>query len=55
MSWPVSVNGHRRTERETREARDQVESLVNDPSARMNGDEIDADSEQISSTDEAVA
>ena len=45
MSWPVSVNGHRPTEKETREARNQVESLVNDPSARKkNRDEIDADS-----------
>jgi hypothetical protein len=45
VSWPVSVNGYTPTEKETREARNQVESLVNDPSARKkNRDEIDADS-----------
>jgi hypothetical protein len=44
MSWPVSVNGHAPTEKERREARNQVESLVNDPSTRKkNRDEIDAD------------
>src|SRR3954452_4217717 len=44
MSWPVSVNGHKPTEKEKREARNQMESLVNDPSARKKKrEEIDED------------
>lgn len=34
MSWPVSVNGNRPTEKETSAARDHLESLVDDPDLR---------------------
>jgi len=45
VSWPVSVNGNRPTEKETSTARDHLESLVNDPHLRRkNRGEIDADS-----------
>ena len=45
LSWPVSVDGKTPTEKETTDARDQVESLVNDPDVRKkNRGEIDADS-----------
>jgi hypothetical protein len=45
MSWPVSVNGIPPTEKEMSNARDHMESLVNDPrTRRRNRGEIDADS-----------
>ena len=45
LSWPVSLNGKSPTEREISNARDQLESLVNDPNVRKkNRGEIDADS-----------
>ena len=45
MSWPVSVNGHRPTEKETSTARNHLESLVNDADLRRkNRGELDADS-----------
>jgi hypothetical protein len=45
VSWPVSVNGNPPTEKETNNARDHLESLMNDPHLRRkNRGEIDADS-----------
>jgi hypothetical protein len=45
VSWPVSVNGNRPTEKETSDAHDHLESLVNDPHLRRkNRGEISADS-----------
>jgi len=55
VSWPVSVNGHTPTEKETREARNQVESLVNDPSARKKNRRNRRGQPQIGCAVEAVA
>ena len=45
VSWPVSVNGIRPTEKEVSNAREYMESLVNNPRLRRkNRGEIDADS-----------
>jgi len=45
VSWPVSVNGIRPTEKEVSHAREYMESLVNNPRLRRkNRGEIDADS-----------
>jgi hypothetical protein len=45
VSWPVSVNGIRPTEKEVSNAREHMESLVNNPRLRRkNRSEIDADS-----------
>jgi hypothetical protein len=45
VSWPVSVNGIPPTEKEVSNARDHMESLVNNPRLRRkNRGEIDADS-----------
>jgi hypothetical protein len=45
VSWPVSVNRNPPTEKEISQARDDMESLMNDPRLRRkNRDEIDADS-----------
>ncbi len=45
VSWPVSVNGIRPTEKEVSNAREHMESLVNNPRLRRkNRGEIDADS-----------
>jgi len=44
LSWPVSLNGKAPTEREIRNARGQLKSLVNDASVRKkNREDIDAD------------
>ena len=55
VSWPVSVNGHTPKEKETREARNQVESLVNDPSEKKEQIRNRRGQPQIGCAVEAVA
>jgi hypothetical protein len=47
ITWPVAIDGHPPTEDEQKQAREQVEKLVTNASARKkNRDEIDADGQK---------